>query len=48
MLGKIIINYSPNFSSNTRNPKNINFLVFHYTGMKSEKKAIDKLTDENS
>ena len=48
MSGKIITNYSPNFSSNTRNPKNIKFLVFHYTGMRSEKNAINKLTDEKS
>ena len=48
MSGKIITNYSPNFSSNTRNPKNIKFLIFHYTGMKSEKNAINKLIDEKS
>ena len=48
MSGKIIINYSPNFSSNTRNPKNIKFLIFHYTGMRSEKNAINKLIDEKS
>ena len=48
MSGKIITNYSPNFSSITRNPKNIKFLIFHYTGMKSEKKAINKLIDEKS
>ena len=48
MTGKIITNYSPNFSSKTRNPKNIKFLIFHYTGMKSEKKAINKLIDERS
>ena len=48
MSGKIITNYSPNFSSNTRNPKNIKFLIFHYTGMISEKNAINKLIDEKS
>ena len=48
MAGKIIANYSPNFSSNTRNPKNIKFLIFHYTGMISEKNAINKLIDEKS
>ena len=48
MSGKIITNYSLNFSSNTRNPKNIKFLIFHYTGMKSEKNAINKLIDEKS
>jgi len=48
MSGKIITNYSPNFSSNTRNSKNIKFLVFHYTGMKSEKNAINRLINEKS
>ena len=48
MAGKIIANYSPNFSSNTRNPKKIKFLIFHYTGMRSEKNAINKLIDEKS
>jgi len=48
MLNKLILNYSPNFSSITRNKKNIKFLVFHYTGMKSEKSAILKLLDDKS
>ena len=48
MIGKTTINYSPNFSSNTRTQKDIKFLVFHYTGMASEKKAIMRLTDEKS
>ena len=48
MSGKITTNYSPNFSSNTRNPKKIKFLIFHYTGMRSEKNAINKLIDEKS
>ena len=48
MSGKIITNYSPNFSSNTRNPKKIKFLIFHYTGMRNEKNAINKLIDEKS
>ncbi len=41
-------NYSPNFSTNKRIVKNIKYLVFHYTGMKSETKAINRLIDENS
>ena len=48
MLGKITLNYSPNFSTNKRNKKNIKLLIFHYTGMKSENKAISRLTDVNS
>ena len=45
---KIILNYSPNFDPKKRNKSEIKFIVFHYTGMKSEKKAIDKLLDYNS
>ena len=48
MLGKITLNYSPNFSTNKRNKKNIKLLIFHYTGMKDENKAINRLTDVNS
>ena len=48
MSNKLRINYSPNFSSNTRITKNIRFLIFHYTGMTSEKKAINRLTNEKS
>ena len=48
MFIKLASNYSPNFSSITRNQKNIKFLVFHYTGMKTEKSAIQRLTDHNS
>ena len=36
--------YSPNFDSKPRKNKNIRFLIFHYTGMKKEKEAIQKLT----
>ena len=48
MLGKIVSNYSPNFTTNKRIKKNIKYLVFHYTGMSSESKAIKRLLDENS
>ncbi len=41
-------NYSPNFDLKKRKFKNIKFLVFHYTGMKSEKKAIKRLTSFRS
>ena len=40
--------YSPNFDPVKRSKKSIKFLIIHYTGMKSEKKAIKKLTDSNS
>ena len=40
--------YSPNFDSNRRKSKIIRFLIFHYTGMKKEKEAIQKLTNIQS
>ena len=48
MLGKIALNYSPNFTTKKRIKKNIRHLIFHYTGMSSESKAIKRLIDENS
>ncbi len=42
------LNYSPNFDLKKRNIKDIKFIVFHYTGMKSEKEAIRKLTNFGS
>ena len=42
------LNYSPNFDIKKRKPKNIKFIIFHYTGMKKEIDAIKLLTDENS
>ena len=45
MALKTILNYSPNFSSKKRNSKQIKFIVFHYTGMKSESNALKRLTD---
>ena len=48
MINKIAINYSPNFTTPARNKKNIKYIVFHYTGMSSETKAINRLTDDKS
>ena len=48
MFSKLTVNYSPNFSSITRNEKNIKFIIFHYTGMQSEKSAIIRLLDDTS
>ena len=48
MMRNISYNYSPNYSPKKRISKNIKFIVFHYTGMKSEKKAINRLTDVRS
>ena len=45
---KISHNYSPNFSTYKRNVKFINYIIIHYTGMKSEVRAIKRLTDEKS
>ena len=41
-------NYSPNFSPKKRNPKKIKFIIFHYTGMKNESDALNRLTDIQS
>ena len=48
MALKTILNYSPNFSSKKRNSNQIKFIIFHYTGMKSESGALKKLTDIQS
>ena len=40
--------YSPNFNINKRKAKDIRFVILHYTGMKDEKLAIEKLTSSNS
>ena len=40
--------YSINFDKITRSPKNIIYLVYHYTGMKNENKALQRLRDKNS
>ena len=40
--------YSINFDKIQRSPKDINYIIFHYTGMMSEKKAIDRLINKNS
>ena len=45
---KATINYSPNFNIKKRSKKSIKFLIFHYTGMKREKRAIQRLTSIQS
>ena len=42
------LNYSPNFDPKKRKFKQIKFIIFHYTGMRREKDAIDRLTNEKS
>ena len=41
-------NYSPNFDKKKRISNQVKFIVFHYTGMKSEKEAINRLTNIKS
>jgi len=48
MSMKKFFNYSPNFDSNKRKSKQIKFLIFHYTGMRKESDAINRLTNIQS
>ena len=48
MALKTTLNYSPNFNLKKRISKNIKFIIFHYTGMKNEKEAINILTNIQS
>ena len=48
MALKTILNYSPNFNSKKRISKQIKFIIFHYTGMKKESEAINRLTNIQS
>jgi N-acetylmuramoyl-L-alanine amidase len=45
---KITIIKSPNYSIKDRTKKKIKFIVLHYTGMQSERVAIDRLTSKKS
>ena len=45
---KMTVNYSPNFDPKKRDKSKIKFLIFHYTGMRSDKSAIKRLTSFNS
>tara|TARA_B100001989_G_C24454679_1_gene420939 strand:+ start:185 stop:907 length:723 start_codon:yes stop_codon:yes gene_type:complete len=40
--------YSINFDKIPRSPKKISYIIYHYTGMVSEKKAIQRLTNKKS
>ena len=40
--------YSINFNKIPRSPKKIIYIIYHYTGMSSEKRAIERLTNKNS
>ena len=48
MAYKTNLNYSPNFDSKKRKKKEIKFIIFHYTGMKKEIDAINRLTNQVS
>ena len=45
---KITQNYSPNFNTPKRQKKNIKYIIIHYTGMKNELSALNRLTDFKS
>ena len=45
---KITQNYSPNFNTPKRQKKNIKYIIVHYTGMKNELSALNRLTDYKS
>ncbi len=42
------LNYSLNFDTKKRKSKTIKFIIFHYTGMKSESDAISRLISKKS
>ena len=48
MSFKQTLKYSPNFDLKKRSKSQIKFLVFHYTGMKSDTEALNKLTNPKS
>ena len=45
---KTKLNYSPNFNTEKRLKKDVRFIILHYTGMKSEKAAVNRLTNIQS
>ena len=40
--------YSPNFNKKPRSKKSIKLVIFHYTGMQSERESINKLCNKGS
>ena len=48
MALKTILRYSPNFNFKKRTYKKIKFIVIHYTGMKKESDAVNRLTSIQS
>jgi N-acetylmuramoyl-L-alanine amidase len=45
MIANRTLNYSPSFEIKKRKPNQIKFIIFHYTGMENEFKAIKRLTN---
>ncbi|WP_415303684.1 N-acetylmuramoyl-L-alanine amidase [Candidatus Pelagibacter sp. Uisw_090] len=48
MALKTLLNYSPSFNPKKRISKQIKLIIFHYTGMKNESAAVNRLTDIQS
>ena len=48
IVEKMSINYSPNFNLKKRSASKVKYLIFHYTGMKSESGALRRLTNKKS
>ena len=40
---KIINFFSPNYDKKNRTPNSVKFIIFHYTGMQSERESIKRL-----
>ena len=45
---KLTLNYSPNFNPKKRKASQIKFIIFHYTGMTTDTKSLNRLTNINS
>ena len=45
---KMSLNYSPNFDIKKRSISKVKYIIFHYTGMKSENGAIKRLVSAES
>ena len=48
MSYKLSFNYSPNFNLRKRRPKDVTYIIIHYTGMRSDKESLERLTDIKS
>ena len=44
----ITLNYSPNFNPKKRKVRQIKFIIFHYTGMKTDTESLNRLTNIRS